>query len=96
MPYIPESDRRKYAAKDIYTFEKPGQLNFAMTDLVVLYLKDKGVNYQSINDIMGVFASAQAEFYRRIAGPYENTKIQENSDVYNLYRDEFKINNEVK
>jgi hypothetical protein len=39
-------------------------------------------SYQSINDVLGALEGAKLEFYRRIAAPYEDTKIQENGDVY--------------
>ena len=39
-------------------------------------------NYNLHNEIMGVFASAQAEYYRRCVAPYEDRKRVENGDVY--------------
>jgi hypothetical protein len=41
-----------------------------------------GKNYKHINEIIGVLECAKQEFYRRVAAPYEDTKIQENGDVY--------------
>jgi hypothetical protein len=34
-----------------------------------------------MNDVMGAFTGAQAEFYRRDVAPYEDAKIQQNGDV---------------
>ena len=33
MPYIPQNQRRNYCARQIHTFESPGQLNFAITEI---------------------------------------------------------------
>lgn len=59
----------------------PGELNYMLT----LHIKDywsRTGNYQGINDIVGALEGAKLEFYRRIAVPYENKKIDENGDVY--------------
>lgn len=82
MPYIPDSDRRCYCAKNLASFESPGHLNYAITYLLSLYLKDKNLSYQTINDIIGALEGAKMEFYRRIAVPYENSKLSMNGDVY--------------
>jgi hypothetical protein len=37
--------------------------------------------YERLNRAMGVLACVQAEFYRRVAAPYEDQKIAENGDV---------------
>jgi hypothetical protein len=59
-----------------------GELNYAITRVALAYLADHGLSYSTINDIMGAFSGAQAEFYRRVAVPYENKKIAANGDVY--------------
>lgn len=60
----------------------PGELNYTITNVLLHYIEDKGLSYGTINDIMGAMSSAQAEFYRRVAVPYEDMKIRENGDVY--------------
>ena len=40
------------------------------------------VEYARINELIGVLECAKLELYRRIAVPYEDTKIAENGDVY--------------
>lgn len=76
MPYIEKARR-----EDI-KLETPGDLNYAFTMLAKTYLKDKGLSYQTCNDIVGALESAKMEFYRRIVIPYENSKIEQNGDVY--------------
>jgi hypothetical protein len=76
MPYITK-DRRGQNR-----LETAGDLNFAVTSLVNRYLVEQGLCYASINDVVGVLECAKLEVYRRLAGPYENQKIQQNGDVY--------------
>lgn len=82
MPYIKPEDQRRYCARQIDTFTHPGELNFAFTDLINLYIKDKGLSYQVINDVLGALSGSSLEFYRRIAVPYEVKKLEDNGDVY--------------
>ena len=84
MPYIPADQRRNYCARQIDTFTHPGQLNYAISDLLTIYQKDRGLSYQTINDILGALEGAKAEYYRRVAVPYEDTKIQLNGDIYGI------------
>lgn len=59
-----------------------GELNYAITFLISNYFHRMGGCYQQINDVIGALDGAKAEFYRRIAVPYEDEKIKENGDVY--------------
>ena len=79
MPYI-NQDRRPA----VEVFECPGnagELNYLITIFIKEYFESHS-NYQGINDIMGALEGAKAEFYRRVAVPYEDQKILENGDVY--------------
>lgn len=81
MPYIPEMHREKFDF--LGRFDNAGQLNYAITMLIGAYIRDfNGINYQTINDIVGALEGAKQEFYRRIVVPYEDAKIKENGDVY--------------
>lgn len=85
MPYISKATRDKVA--DGYDLDglihrEPGTLNFMITVLLTQYVKVNGLSYATINEVMGVMSSAQAEFYRRVAVPYETQKIADNGDVY--------------
>ena len=81
MPYIYQSARAalSQAGRPAQT---AGELNYQLTRLVVAYLNWKGKSYSTINEIMGVFACASQEFYRRVAADYEDIKRHENGDVY--------------
>lgn len=86
MPYIKPSDRdidpRDQEINGVYVANNPGELNFQITCLLVAYLNSKKKSYKIINDILGALEGAKLEFYRRVAVPYEDKKIKENSDVY--------------
>jgi len=79
MPYILKQDRNR----DTKAHPKnPGQLNWIISEAVAYYIKGHGLNYQTINDVVGALECAKQEFYRRLAVPYENRKIIDNGDVY--------------
>ena len=81
MPYIPEDFRPEVYASSARVPQNAGELNYQITMLLHAYMDSNGTNYQNMNDVMGALVGAQAEFYRRIAAPYEDIKIQENGDV---------------
>lgn len=79
MPYINE-----HARGDIdhgCPPENAGELNYLITSLVLKYI-GPSISYGRINDAIGVLECAKLEMYRRLAAPYEDTKIAENGDVY--------------
>ena len=81
MPYITQNRREMIK----YSIENPGELNYAITQLLIQYIehKNRGIPaYTLINDILGALEGAKLEFYRRVAAPYEDQKIKENGDVY--------------
>jgi len=80
MPYIKQEDREALAQG--LAPQNCGELNYAITELCLEYLRTKGIMYQTINDILGALEGAKLEFYRRVAAPYEDTKIAQNGDVY--------------
>jgi len=91
MPYIDEKMRYELdnlidelvdRLKVEYTEATPGRLNYVITRLLAsTYDIDKDPRYGKINDIVGVLECAKLEFYARIARPYEDLKIKQNSDV---------------
>jgi hypothetical protein len=76
MPYITEAARASLG--DPMT---AGELNYLVTTLVDDFLNG-AVNYDAINEVVGVLECAKLELYRRIAAPYEQRKMEENGDVY--------------
>lgn len=84
MPYIKQEERSRYSpnAFGVPAAYTVGQLNYQITKLLNLFLEKHGKSYQIINDALGALEGAKLEFYRRVAAPYEDTKIKENGDVY--------------
>ena len=89
MPYIKKDDRVRYnqIISELQELTEPGirtpgELNYLVTQLCIDYLVLHGKSYQTINDIAGALEGAKLEFYRRVAAPYEDKKVQENGDVY--------------
>ena len=82
MPYI--NQKRRDALKMSGVPETPGELNYAITMLLIEYWHHSPLpgNYTRINDISGACTEALAEFRRRVVGKYEDQKITENGDVY--------------
>ena len=82
MPYIPQDDRTQFddSITDLKP-EKAGELNYIISRLCADYIARKGKNYANLNEVMGVFSCASAEFYRRLVAPYEDEKIESSGDI---------------
>jgi hypothetical protein len=87
MPYILQEDRPKYDTlineivkklQERPTENIDGDLNYIVTRIIK---ESYPLRYFHINRAMGVLECIQHEFYRRVAAPYEDTKIQQNGDV---------------
>jgi hypothetical protein len=74
MPYIKQNRRGKSP-------ENPGELNFAITSVILKYLGDRPT-YSKFNEVIGALECVKLELYRRKVVPYEDIKIKENGDVY--------------
>jgi len=82
MPYITQMDRTRF--QDGLNKLHPiaaGEVNYIVTEIIYDYFKRNGGRYQQVNDVVGALEGAKLEFYRRVAAPYEDTKIKENTDV---------------
>jgi len=87
MPYIKMEDRGKYESvlEELTTILKSlpvesvdGELNYIVTKV----LKEVyPLRYFNLNRAIGVLECIKQEFYRRVAAPYEDIKIEENGDV---------------
>ncbi|MDB4314450.1 hypothetical protein N9955_00315 [bacterium] len=79
MPYIPKEDRPRLQT-DVVPLNS-GELNYAIHMLITNYVKEHGLRYSTCNDIGGALINVHAEFYRRLAGDYEDIKKEENGDI---------------
>ena len=81
MPYISQ-ERRTDLVCSGHDMASAGGLNYILTRILNRYMEQRGLSYQTINDIVGALEGCKIEFYRRVAVDYENKKIAENGDVY--------------
>jgi hypothetical protein len=89
MPYIKTESREKLVKEyppncmdlGVEFPDEAGELNYVISMIIKNYFNHKPC-YQTINDIVGALEGAKLEFYRRVAAPYEDTKMKENGDVY--------------
>lgn len=66
---------------DESTNSMAGNINYLVTRILDrVYIQ----RYNDINEAMGILACISAEYYRRVAGPYENQKAFDNGDVYDF------------
>jgi hypothetical protein len=82
MPYITpdvkaELDRGHSPAS-------PGELTYAIQQLIKGYLESEGLCYQQIAEILGSLEGAKLDFIQRVVKPYEDKKRGENGDVWPL------------
>jgi len=85
MPYIDFNKRACFKtftdSMDRLHLLDSGCLNYIITKLTHAYIRQHGVKYQAINDVVGALEGAKLELYRRVASPYEDKKALENGDV---------------
>ena len=79
MPYIPQSEKNKVDQDNLIT--NAGQFNYALNQVISIYIEQNNFNYQTANDIIGAMECAKMEIYRRLVAPYEDKKILQNGDV---------------
>jgi len=88
MPYISQQRRPLYdeaiaaLAAKLDAGTPGGDINYIITRLLVHWIRKRGLSYAVLADAVGVMETAKLELYRRVAGPYEDHKIEENGDVY--------------
>lgn len=78
MPYIHEADR------EVARFlpRSPGELNYALTHLCLLYLAATKGRYADHAEVVGALECCKLEFYRRACAELEDAAIVRNGDVY--------------
>tara|TARA_Y100000310_G_scaffold345319_1_gene463747 strand:+ start:7656 stop:7937 length:282 start_codon:yes stop_codon:yes gene_type:complete len=88
LPYISREEREALdelvaaLVTELRNGDFRGRLNYTISSVLAGLLEANGTSYRLINDMMGVLECAKIELYRRVAIPYEGSKIEENGDVY--------------
>jgi hypothetical protein len=59
-----------------------GELNFVVSTFVANYIRETGLKYAHLNEMVGALECAKLELQRVVIGPYEDLKIAENGGVY--------------
>ena len=91
MPYIKQEQRNKLdkaittllnKLKKVQEQDLAGNLNYIFTKLLCnAFDMPNTPRYHKINTITGILECVKLEFYRRLAGQYENIKIVESGDL---------------
>lgn len=74
MPYIPPA--RAHCIDTGAHKLVGGDLAYALSREIADFFRDRELNYQAISDVRGAVAAALNEFERRVAEPYEQSKIE--------------------
>lgn len=96
MPYIKEEVRKELEpelqalllrmSRTTVDYETTldGMIVYVITELVkATYSTRKYRNkFDDLASVIGLLESAKLEFYRRVVSPYEDSKIEENGDVF--------------
>lgn len=81
MPYVPPARARALDAGG--TLLRSGDLAYVLSREIARYFEERELDYQGIADVRGAVAAALNEFERRVAEPYEQSKInQGGADPY--------------
>jgi hypothetical protein len=87
MPYIPEENRAifdKVVRKCIRNMPidtSYGEMNYLLTSILGTFIQQNGVNYSTLQSVIGLLECVKLELYRRIVSPYEERKLDDNGDV---------------
>jgi hypothetical protein len=92
MPYIKPALREWLKTQPPGHAVDSGQLNYQITQVCLKYLRDKTLNYNTINEIVGALECCKHELYRRVAAGYEDIKCECNGDVYHLTSEQILAN----
>ena len=80
MPYIEKSGRSDLDYVVNYIGQlTPGELNYLITKVLLSQEHDC---YSNFVTFLGTLEAVKLELYRRMIGPYEDKKKEENGDVF--------------
>ena len=89
MPYISAENRPKFdrfldllhATREGMLIKSPGELNYVITQICLLYLNNSPLTYHKLCEIEGVLSHVSKELYSRVGEMYEAMKIDDNGDL---------------
>ncbi len=86
MPYITQEDRAKYD-EEIYALAiqlvdvPAGHVNYAISKMFSIMIKESGESYATYNALVGVLECVKLELFRTRIAPYEHRKAIENGPI---------------
>ncbi len=83
MPYI-DDERRTKLITDGFTYDSSsGELAYALWTVIQAWHQQarQKQSFTTMNEVNGVLAGLQEEYYRRYIAPYEETMIKRNGDI---------------
>jgi len=84
MPYTKQEDRtmKEIISELIDHIKVKGDLNYTICEIAgQLCLRDGGLSYTKTSNWIDAVHGAERELTRRLLGPYEDLKAQQNGDV---------------
>ncbi len=81
MPYLTQTMKDQADYNPLFGRGDPGMLNYRITKILIDWL-GKEPHYADFNAAIGALECAKLELVRRSLGPYEDTAIERNGDVY--------------
>lgn len=88
MPYLADPERRGQIARDVEDMHvdewDAAELNFAICTMLSEFTRGmhgRSFSYARINEAMGAATLAPLEWWRRVVGPYEDSKALSNGDL---------------
>ena len=90
MPYVARMIRERYAETKTVTARHrpagtPGELTYRIQQEILAYIErnpNRGLDYTTIAEVLGVLEGAKLDFNERIVQPYETRKRGQNGDVW--------------
>lgn len=80
MPYLTPEDRERVLRAG--RTNTVGELTYGIQQIVALFMRDRGLSYQTCAEVLGALEGVKADFVRRVLNPYEELKQRDNGDCW--------------
>ena len=94
MPYITDKQRR--GIDNGWTPNDPGELTYAIQQVLAEYLDHRGLKYARLAECLGALEGTKLDLIERVVTPYEERKRAENGDVWpKALTDEVRLSDKI-
>ncbi len=87
LPYIKEENKVYFDAVLLplkrCAIANGAELNYLFAELLNQFFVTNSKNYSNLAQAISALECQKLELYRRVAAPYEDSKIESNGEVYN-------------